>query len=141
MSIKRPTWPSWIVKPSISNFEKISYPDDKTLRIVISTKNSNGLESLVDILDLARSRYFAIIDTVDKNITNVKIIENKACGMRKAALIVSYWLVQIGTNIVISSGYCHNTAYYLDQAGIMRLITEPEIKVIECLKKFNLVNI
>ncbi|GEM_PF-6936885 len=135
----RPSWPTWIVKPHNVPLPSLDPPKEGTIRIVAGTREPSGLEARIDVVDLAKSRFFTIIDLSNGEIVHEDVVKNEASPMPKAALVVAYWLVSIGTNITIASGYCHNMSYFLDQAGVTRLICEENTRVIECLKKLGLV--
>ncbi len=135
----RPSWPSWIVKPQNVPLPSLAPPQEGTVRVVAGAREPAGLEARIDIVDLAKSRFFTIVDISDCEIVHEDVVKNEASSMPKTALVVAYWIVSIGANITIASGYCHNMSYFLDQAGVTRLICEEDLKVIECLRKLGLV--
>ncbi len=137
-----PTWPSWIVKPHELPLEPLDKPSPEITRVCAGCRDDRGLESEIDILDLTHSRYLTIVDIdKDRNIVNVESIKNVFSTIpRKTALIVAYWIVESGVSIVIASGYCHNMTYYLDQSGVVRLTATGGERLIDVLKKFNLIS-
>jgi len=138
--VRRPSWPSWIVIPiGITIRENVEPPDEDQVRVVVATRGDRGLEDEVDVLDLARAHYFTIIDIAEETPKRIQIIRNTLSNVPRAGLAVSYWLVKIGTNIVIASSYCKNTEYYLDQSGIIRFTVEAGKKVRDCLTELRLV--
>ncbi len=138
-----PVWPSWIVRPQELIIEPLDKPCEDIIRICAGCKNNNGLDSEIDVADLAHSRYLVIVDVDRKsrNIVNVEVVKNEFVSMpRKTALFVAYWIVESGVMITIASGYCHNMTYYLDQSGVIRLTVSGGERLIDILRKFNLIS-
>ncbi len=136
--IRRPEWPSWIVKPHNVPLPTLEPPAEDCIRVTAGVRDPNGLNAKIDVVDLAKSRFFTIVDIKDGEVVKEDIVKNEASSMPRTALVVAYWLVEIGTSITLASGYCHNMSYFLDQAGVTRLICEEKLTVLECLRKYKL---
>ncbi len=138
--VKRPSWPSWIVTPiGLTIREHVEPPANDQLRVVVATRGNKGLDDEVDILDLARAHFFTIVDIHEKKPERLQIVRNTLSNVPRAGLAVVYWLVRIGTNIAIASGFCKNTEYYLEQTGIIYFKVDPGKKVRDCLIELKLI--
>jgi len=140
--MRRPEWPSWIVRPEELPLEPLDQPPENVIRIAISCKEPDGLEATIDVVDLSHCRYITIVDVDQerREISYVEPIRNVFSQIpRRVALRLAYWLVKSGVNIVISCSYCHNMTYYLDQSGVTRLVAPSGERVINVLRRFGLV--
>ncbi len=140
--MKRPEWPTWIVKPDELPIEPLDLPPENVLRIAIACREPDGLDATIDVVDISHCRYITIID-IDQNsrrVIYVEPIRNVFSQMpRRIALKIAYWLVKSGVNVVISCSYCHNMTYYLDQSGVTRLIAPSGERVIDVLRRFGFI--
>ncbi len=140
--VRRPEWPSWIVRPEELPIEPLEKPSENTIRVAAACREPRDLESTIDVVDLSHCRYIVIID-IDaqrREITYVESIRNMFSNIpRRVALRLAYWLVESGVNIVVASAYCHNMTYYLDQSGVTRLIATSGERVLDVLRRLGLI--
>jgi len=140
--MRKPEWPTWIVKPEELPFEPLDPPPDDVIRVAAACREPEGLNATIDIVDMSHCRYIVIVDIDSKSreVSYIENIRNLFSQMpRRVALRLAYWLVKSGVNIVISCGYCHNMTYYLDQSGVTRLIATAGERVLDVLRRFGLV--
>ena len=105
------------------------------LRIALATNEKKGLgDSASNVF--GRAKTFTIVDTQDKKITNVKILENPAVSYHHGAgPIVVKMLVDEGVNLVLANELGFGASELLKQHEVEFIQAKPGTNVEIAIKK------
>ena len=105
------------------------------IRIAIATNGKKGLEDDVSKV-FGRTKTFTVIDTEDKKITDIDVLENSAASYHHGAgPIAVKMLVDKGVKVVLANELGVGASELLKQHKIKVIATKPGTTVGEAIKK------
>ena len=105
------------------------------LKIAIATNEKNGLEDVVSNV-FGRAKTFTIVDTEDKKITGISILENSAVSYHHGAgPIAVKMLIDEGVKVVLANELGFGAAELLKQHNVTVIPVKPGTNVRDATKK------
>jgi len=105
------------------------------LKIAVATNEKNGLEDVVSNV-FGRAKTFTIVDTEDKKITGISILENPAVSYHHGAgPIAVKMLIDEDVKVVLANELGFGAAELLKQHNITVIPVKPGTNVGEATKK------
>lgn len=105
------------------------------LKIAVATNEKNGLEDVVSNV-FGRAKTFTIVDTEDKKITGISILENPAVSYHHGAgPIAVKMLIDEGVKVVLANELGFGAAELLKQHNITVIPVKPGTNVGDATKK------
>lgn len=105
------------------------------LKIAVATNEKNGLEDVVSNV-FGRAKTFTIVDTEDKKITGISILENSAVSYHHGAgPIAVKMLIDEGVKVVLANELGFGAAELLKQHNVTVIPVKPGTNVRDATKK------
>ena len=105
------------------------------LKIAVATNEKNGLEDVVSNV-FGRAKTFTIVDTEDKKITGISILENSAVSYHHGAgPIAVKMLIDEGVKLVLANELGFGAAELLKQHNVTVIPVKPGTNVRDATKK------
>ncbi len=105
------------------------------LKIAVATNEKNGLEDVVSNV-FGRAKTFTIVDTEDKKITGISILENPAISYHHGAgPIAVKMLIDKDVKVVLANELGFGAAALLKQHNVTVIPVKPGTNVGEATKK------
>ena len=105
------------------------------LKIAVATNEKNGLEDVVSNV-FGRAKTFTIVDTEDKKITGIRILENSAVSYHHGAgPIAVKMLIDEGVKVVLANELGFGASELLKQHNVTVIPVKPGTNVGEATKK------
>lgn len=105
------------------------------LKIAVATNEKNGLEDVVSNV-FGRAKTFTIVDTEDKKITGISILENPAVSYHHGAgPIAVKMLIDEGVKLVLANELGFGASALLKQHNITVIPVKPGTNVGDATKK------
>lgn len=105
------------------------------LKIAVATNEKNGLEDVVSNV-FGRAKTFTIVDTEDKKITGISILENSAVSYHHGAgPIAVKMLIDEGVKVVLANELGFGAAELLKQHNVTVIPVKPGTNVGDATKK------
>jgi len=105
------------------------------LKIAVATNEKNGLEDVVSNV-FGRAKTFTIVDTEDKKITGISILENPAISYHHGAgPIAVKMLIDEGVKVVLANELGFGASELLKQHNVTVIQVKPGTNVRDATKK------
>ena len=104
-------------------------------RIAVATEGREGLEDVVSTV-FGRANTFTIIDAVEGEIKDVKILENPAISYKHGAgPIVVKMLIDAGVNMILVTELGPGASALLEQHNVAAITVQPSISVRDSIEE------
>lgn len=111
----------------------------RSSRIAIATTGERGLEDRISG-HFGHSKTFTIIEIENGKVKNVQVVQNPAASLsRGIGRTVAQHLVSMGVSTVISGEVGPGASIALDELGMKKLVVTPGQRVIDVLRKNDMV--
>ena len=105
------------------------------LRLAVATNEKNGLNDVVSDV-FGRAKTFTIIDTENKNIANIRVLENSAVDFHHGAgPIAVKMLIDEDINVLLANELGFGASELLKQHNVKMISVKPGTKVEDAVKQ------